>query len=89
MKRPFTHSGWRQNKAKPAALLFWLALIAGYYAIIRRNNLTMEDGVLHLANWLTGGIWGPALFIALKIQTRRASFSVTPNAYGKTALKPC
>jgi hypothetical protein len=37
----------RQNKAKLAALLFWLALIAGYYAIIRRNNLTMEGSM----NW--------------------------------------
>jgi uncharacterized membrane protein YdjX (TVP38/TMEM64 family) len=57
----------RQNKAKLAALLFWLALIAGYYAIIRRNNLTMEDSIHHLANWLTGSMWGPLFFIALYV----------------------
>lgn len=57
----------RQNKTKLAALLFWLALIAGYYAIIRRSSLTMEDGIHHLANWLTGSFWGPLFFIALYI----------------------
>lgn len=57
----------RQNRAKLAALLFWLALIAGYYAIIQRNNLTMEEGIHHLANWLTGNFWGPLLFIALYV----------------------
>lgn len=55
------HARFRQSKL--AALLFWLLLLAGYYATVRHNNLTLEESVPRLVDWLTSSYWGPLLFI--------------------------
>jgi uncharacterized membrane protein YdjX (TVP38/TMEM64 family) len=56
---------WKKHGAKLAALLFWLVMVGGYYAYARQNGLTVEESVTNIANWVTGSLFGPLLYMVL------------------------
>ena len=56
---------WQKHGAKMAALLFWLAVVGGYYAYARQNGLTVEESVTNIANWVTGSLFGPLVYMVL------------------------
>ena len=58
--------GWlRKHGAKLVALLFWVAVVGGYYLYARQNGLTLDDAVTSIADFLTNSIYGPLLYILL------------------------
>lgn len=56
---------WQKHGAKLAALLFWLAVVGGYYAYARQNGLTVEESVTNIAAWVTGSLFGPLVYMVL------------------------
>ncbi|MBK8989983.1 MAG: TVP38/TMEM64 family protein [Chloroflexi bacterium] len=56
---------WQKHGTKIAALLFWLVVVGGYYAYARQNGLTLEESVTNIANWVTGSVYGPLLYMVL------------------------
>jgi uncharacterized membrane protein YdjX (TVP38/TMEM64 family) len=56
---------WQKHGAKIAALLFWVAVVGGYYAYARQNGLTVEESVTNIAHWVTGSLVGPLVYIVL------------------------
>ncbi len=67
MTRLFTRPLARRNRTKLAALILWLALLGGFYGLLRLNGLTLADGVLAASNWLAGHRLGALFFILLYV----------------------
>lgn len=67
MKRPSLAPLSHQNKAKLAALLFWVAVVSGYYTYVQRHNLTLEESVYNLSAGITNSLLGPLFFILLYV----------------------
>lgn len=67
MSRLFTRPLARRNRTKLAALILWLALLGGFYGLLRLNGLTLADGVLVASNWLAGHRLGALFFILLYV----------------------
>jgi uncharacterized membrane protein YdjX (TVP38/TMEM64 family) len=64
-KRPLPTNLWQTHGKKLAALLFWLAVMGGYYWYNRQNNLTISDSVRQISHWLTNSLYSPLLYILL------------------------
>lgn len=62
---PILRSFWQKHGAKLASLAFWLIVVGGYYLYARQNNLTLQDSIIQISNWLTGSLFGPLLYILL------------------------
>lgn len=57
----------RRNRTKLVALALWLALLGGFYGLLRLNDLTLADGVLAVSGWLAGHRLGAPFFILLYV----------------------
>jgi uncharacterized membrane protein YdjX (TVP38/TMEM64 family) len=55
----------RQHGTKLAALLFWVAVVLGYYWYARQNGLSLNDAVVAIADFLTNSVYGPLLYMVL------------------------
>ncbi|MCL4870563.1 MAG: TVP38/TMEM64 family protein [Anaerolineae bacterium] len=60
-----TPSFRQQHGLKLVGLLFWLALLIGYWLYSRQNDLTVAEGGRRVAGWLTGSWYGPGLYIIM------------------------
>jgi uncharacterized membrane protein YdjX (TVP38/TMEM64 family) len=57
----------KQHGPKLIALLFWLALLIGYWLYSQQNNLTLAESLRQVAGWLTGSWYGPVLYIVIYV----------------------
>ena len=58
--------GWlRKHGAKLVALLFWVAVVGGYYLYARRNGISIDDAVTSIADFITNSVYGPLVYIIL------------------------
>ena len=64
-KRPFSTTLRQNLTPKSFVFLFWLAVIGGYWGYARYNNLAIADIVEQISHWLTGGWYGPLLYMVL------------------------
>ena len=60
---PSQPSWLKQNLAKLTALVFWIALIAGYQWYAGVNQLTPLQAVQALLDFFAGSLWGPLIYI--------------------------
>lgn len=67
MMRRFERPLARHNRTKLAALALWLALLGGFYGLLRLNGLTLADGVLAVSGWLAERRFGALFFILLYV----------------------
>lgn len=65
MTQKSDNSFLKQHGPKLAALLFWLALLISYWVYTRQNDLTIRESIRQVAAWLTGGWYGPVLYIVI------------------------
>ena len=64
-KRPLPSNLWQKHGAKIAPLLFWLAVVGGYYWYSRQNDLTIADSLQQISSWLSNSLYSPLFFILL------------------------
>jgi uncharacterized membrane protein YdjX (TVP38/TMEM64 family) len=60
-----TASFWQQHGSKLVALLFWTAVVGGYYIYANVNDLTLADSLQLLVELLTGSLLGPVFYIVI------------------------
>lgn len=65
VEQPSPAGWWRQHGTKVAALLFWVVVVGGYYLYARQNNLTFNDSITNIANFLTNSLYGALLYMVL------------------------
>lgn len=65
LKEPSLPGWWRRHGTKVAALAFWVVVVGGYYLYARQNDLTFNDAVAVIAEFLTGSVYGPLLYIII------------------------
>lgn len=58
-------SFWQKHGAKLVALLFWVAVVGGYYLYANRNNLSLADSLQLVVTFLTGSLFGPVFYIVI------------------------
>jgi len=64
---PVGRSFIRRNRTKLAVLAGWFVLLAGFYGLLRLNDLTLGDGVVAVSNWLGESPFGSLLFILIYV----------------------
>jgi len=58
-------SFWRKHGTKLVALLFWGAVVGGYYTYANLNNLTLADSLQLIVDLLTGSLFGPIFYMLI------------------------
>lgn len=65
LKEPSLPGWWRRHGTKVATLGFWVLVVGGYYLYARQNDLTFNDAVVTVADFLTDSVYGPLLYMVL------------------------
>ena len=55
----------QQHGTKLLALLFWGALVGGYYLYANANNLTLADSLQLIVDFLTASLLGPVFYMVI------------------------
>lgn len=65
LEEPSLSGRWRRHGTKIATLGLWVIVVGGYYLYARQNDLTFNDAVTAIAEFLTESIYGPLLYMVI------------------------